>query len=491
MSSTLTPRRSAALAGLALVASLITPSAAQAAPADTPSTSTNAAEVGAGYLIRQLTAQSDGTYLTSWGYPDYGLTIDAVLALTAAGVGKDTAAAATDHVAANVGAYTSYDTDVYSGSVAKAAFLAQVQGRDATSFGGKDLITTLLSLKAENGRFMDKVSNPAYEYSNTFGQSFAILALARAGRLPADAVTFLAGEQCGDGGFPMYAEGANRAAGSPCVSDPDATSMAVQALIAANGVGDPAAARGLDSLAAAQGSNGGVGSTGEQSAANGNSTGLAGQAFLGGGRAANARSANTFLSGLAYDCSFPAALRGGIAYDAAARQTQVAAGAAAAPADVDRRSTAQAVLSLAGTPLYALTNSGALAVAPVLQCTDPSPTSSPTTTTSTSSPTTTPTSTPSVSPTMPTHTPTVAPTNTSTVTTAPTTAPTSPTVAPSTTTSAVVVPVSSPSVTTSTPGPGTLPFTGSESLRLVLLGTALLLLGSIAVVVTRRRGSHS
>jgi hypothetical protein len=494
--------RGPALAGLVLAASVITPSSAlaaappRAAAADTVTPSTGAAEVAAGYLIRQLNAPADGAYLTSYGYPDYGLTVDAVLALTAAGVGKDTATAATDYVAANLGSYMSYDTDIYSGSVAKAAFLAEVQGRDATVFGGKDLIATLHSLKDANGQFKDKVTNPAYEYSNTFGQSFAVLALKRAGQLPADAVSFLEAQQCTDGGFPMYAEGNNRPAGSPCVSDADATAMAVQALIAANGVGDPVVAKGLQSLANAQGSTGGLGSTGAQAGANGNSTGLAGQAFLAGGRTANARAAVSFLDGLAYGCDLPAALRGGIAYDADAYRAQVSAGASATPADVDRRSTAQATLALAGTPLFALTSAGAVATAPTLQCatTTPTATATPTgtatpTATSTQAATATPTATATTTATStPTRTP--RPTATATGTATPTVAPTS--AAPSPTSTAVAP------VATSTPAPPTpgttnpsLPFTGSESLRLVALGLTLLVAGTAAVIAVRRRGTHA
>ncbi|MCA1481455.1 hypothetical protein, partial [Bradyrhizobium sp. NBAIM08] len=124
--------------------------------------------------------------------------------------------------------------------------------------------------------------------------------------------------------------------------------MAVQALIAVNGTGDADAAQGLDYLAARQSASGGVGGGGPTSPVNANSTGLAGQAFLAGGRAAQARLANQFLGGLQYDCTFPVALRGGVAYDGTAFAAQRAAGPGATTVDQDRRSTTQAVLSLSG-----------------------------------------------------------------------------------------------------------------------------------------------
>ena len=163
----------------------------------------------------------------------------------------------------------------------------------------------------------------------------------------------------------------------------------VQALLATGGAGDPDADQGLDYLAGIQGSDGGVGGAGPTAAHNANSTGLAGQAFLAGGRSAQARAAQGYLRGLQYGCTYPAAFRGGIAYDRAAFTAAAAKGATVQ--DQDRRATSQALLALAGTPLYAVSATGADATAPDLACAAPtSTTTSPTTTSSSPSSSTSP-----------------------------------------------------------------------------------------------------
>jgi hypothetical protein len=398
--------------------------------------------------VRELAA-TDYTLATVFegqSYPQYGLVADAVLALDAAGVGQEAAAAATAVLARDVAKYVSYDDgdpdtpeEIYAGAVAKLLNVAVAQGVDPSSFGGYDLVTTLRGLEADNGRFSDK--STFGDYSNTFGQSLALIGLTRAGApVSGQARTFLLAQQCDDGGFRL------EPAASTCESDPDATAMAVQGLLAVGGA-TPQVGRGLDHLASIQTSSGGVGGSGPTSGVNANSTGLAGQAFLAGGRAAPSRTAVSYLRTLQYGCALPRGLRGGVAYDRAAFDAQVAEGAGAAPSDQDRRSTAQALLALAGTPLASVTASGAQATAPVLVCAVASPTPTPT---------------------------------------------------PSTTVDATSPPTSGPGDDVAGgddpaddngagDSGGPLAATGIEPLMPVLLGFLLVLLGTVAVVATRRR----
>ncbi len=413
-------------------------------------TSPSPEEAAAGYLARELAAGGHHFSVTFDGtaYADYGVTADAVLALDAAGAGQTEAAATTRYLADNVVMYTGFGdpTEISAGSVAKLLNVSLAQGVDPTAFGGYDLLGTLRSLEQPTGQFRDVSKYPkgdgSYgDYSNVFGQSFALMGLERAGTDPSAAsVTFLAAQQCADGGFRLDF------GVTPCASDPDATAMAVQALIAVNGSGDARAARGLDYLGSRQQASGGVGGAGPTASVNANSTGLAGQAFLAGGRGAQARRANAYLTGLQYDCGFPSGLRGGVAYDAAAYAAQNAAGAGAGTADQDRRSTTQAALALAGTPLYAVTSAGAVAGAPTVVCAAPTTTAPPTTTTTTTSATST---------------------TTASGTTFPTTAAASP--------------------TTEEP----LASTGSETLPLAAFALALLAGGSALVLLSRRRGTHA
>jgi hypothetical protein len=426
------------------------------AAAALPETSTDPTLVAAGFLQRELAA--GGHHLSqSFGgtdYPDYGLTLDAILALDAAGAGQTEAAAATQYVADHVTEYIGPafgPGELYAGATAKSLLAALAQGVDPAAFGGVDLLSSLESLEAGTGRFSDQ---SAYgDYSNVIGQSLAVLSLHRAAAGPdAAAVTFLRAQQCTDGGFRLALDG------EACASDPDATAFAIQALVGVAGSSDADVQQALDYLASRQQPDGGVGGAGPTAATNANSTGLAGQAFLAGGRSANARAAAGFLTALQYDCAYTATLRGGIAYDGTAFTAQRAAGSA--PADQDRRATAQAILALAGTPLTVVTGTGADASAPDLAC---SSTSSPTSSTR-----------PATNP----------PTRTSTD---------NPAGAGSAADPADPANPADPAdrADPASPLPGALAFTGSEVSALVLLAVLLLAAGAVALVLARRRGAHA
>ncbi|GAB3594979.1 hypothetical protein GCM10027446_19590 [Angustibacter peucedani] len=419
-----------------------------------PGTSTDPAEVAGGYLARQLAA-SGGHFFTEFGgvqYPDYGLTLDAVLALDASGVGQDAASTATQYVADHVRSYISgidYGGagERYVGPIAKTLNAAVAQQVDPAAFGGVDLVAELEALEQPSGRFQDTFDPmvSGADYSNTFGQSFAVLGLERAGAgASAQAVAFLELQQCPAGGFRLT-EGA-AACADDTTADPDSTSLALQALIAAKGTGAASVVKGLTWLAGRQGSDGGFGGGTTTEAENANSTGLAGQALLAGGRTAQARKAVAYVKGLQYGCGFPAALRGGIAYNQDSYDAQDAKNGAATPDDQDRRSTAQAALAVAGTPLGVVTAVGADANAPTLACAA--------STTTTTSPSTTTSSTG-----------------------------TSAGGSGTGTTSQEAAPAVDPAS-------GELAMTGAEVLPVALTGLGLVLLGTAAVVLARRRTSR-
>jgi hypothetical protein len=413
-----------------------------------PATSTDPVLVGANYLEEQLRAGGHHFSVDVAGtlYPDYGVTADAVLALDAAGTGQTEATAATAYLAANVGNYASYDDgdpdtvdDIYAGSVAKLLNVAIAQGVDPEAFGGWDLVATLEARENGQGRFVDQ--SPFGDYSNTFGQSFALIGLSRArGSVTTAARSYLVAQQCPGGGFALTMTDAG--CSSDANADPDATAMAVQALLVTGGA-SAAASDGLDYLADLQDADGAIGGAGPTAAPNANSTGLAGQAFLAGGRTAQARAAVGYLTDLQYGCALPAVVRGAVAYDQAAYDAKVGDGSSATPSDQDRRATTQALLALAGVPLGSVTGSGSDAEAPALAC-------------ATATPTTTPTS------------------STDPTTTAPAGA------------------GGTPSVTPVAAAPaGALAQTGADPLLPVLLGLALVLVGGVAVVASRRRGAHA
>ncbi|GAA4446485.1 hypothetical protein GCM10023148_53030 [Actinokineospora soli] len=341
-------------AGFAIALAVVVGSAPVAAAQDAP----DPAEVAAGWLARQLV---DGDHMTTefdgTAYPDHGLTADVVLALDAAGVAQESAAAATAWLAANTTAYLGDGTtSAYAGAHAKLALVAQAQGEDPTDFGGVDLIARLTSLQAESGRFSDK--SEYGDYSNGITQSLAVLALTRDGGAPDKAVDYLLSAACPDGGFPLLLEQ------TTCVSDVDTTGYAVQALVAAG----EDATKALDWLEGKQQADGGFGGSDPTPGVNANSTGLAATALTVGDRDPSA--AIAYLLKRQVDCGGATATRGAIAYDTAGFDAATAA-----------RATTQAIPGLTGVSLADVTNDGAAPTAPTLTCTAPPVTTTTTTTT--------------------------------------------------------------------------------------------------------------
>jgi hypothetical protein len=307
----------------------------------------NKADAAAGWLARQLV---DGERFESeFGgekFPNQGGTIDAIFAFAAARASDTNAEKAITWLAKPeiTTGYLGTGTESYAGPHAKLLLATQVLHKNGTSFGGVNVEAGLRARLTPSGRFSDR--SDFGDFSNAFTQSLALIALDRtSGGAPASSVTFLAGTQCADGGFPQdFGQ-------TPCVSDVDSTSMVVQALRATGD--DTNAGEGTTWLAGRQNPDGGF-SLGT-AASNANSTGLAAQT-LAGHRPVAAVKARQFLRSLQQGCSAPVANRGAISYDATGFD------AATAP-----RATAQAVLGLTGVK-FANLNGGGKPQAPTLAC---------------------------------------------------------------------------------------------------------------------------
>lgn len=166
---------------------------------------------------------------------------------------------------------------------------------------------------------------------------------------------FLRAQQCADGGFRLYPQA------EPCASNPDATGIAVQALVAAAGPADTDVTEATAYLAGLMDSNGGIGGEPPTDGVNANSTGLAAGAFAAAGDTANAAKARSFLASLHLGCTAPEELRGAIAYDAAALArpelgTQL------------RMATGQAAVGLAGQSYVTVSAAGNAADPVQLDC---------------------------------------------------------------------------------------------------------------------------
>ncbi|GAB3158828.1 hypothetical protein GCM10027290_62710 [Micromonospora sonneratiae] len=332
-----------------VVAALTVATGATAATTSSPPT-VDRSRAAAGWLARQLVdGERFEVVFDGVAYPDQGLTLDAVFAFAAARTADDRGAAALAWVSRpeiRDGYVGDGTTEAYAGATAKLTLAVQVRGGDPTSVNGVDLVARLRTLEAPTGRFTDR--SAWGDYSNTFSQSFAILALARTpDGVPGTAASYLAETRCADGGYPLLPE-------QPvCQSDVDATALAVQALRAAGRTADAAA--GVHWLVSAQATDGSFrNGTG---VANANSTGLAAQALHVGGQPLAWLRARTYLVGLQVGCAGGTADRGAVDYDGGAFDPGTAP-----------RATAQAVLGLTGTGYASLTAADASPAVPVLAC---------------------------------------------------------------------------------------------------------------------------
>jgi LPXTG-motif cell wall-anchored protein len=228
-----------ATAGTPTGRSTRSPEAVTLTPAAVP-TGTAVARAAA-YLVAQL---KDGDHVVGAFGPDLGQTADVVLALSSTTSQAAARDAAASYLAAHVDDYVHGAAFAdgspgsekkganYAGPTGKAIVAALAAGQDPRAFGGFDLVDELQGLMVTSGtkagRFAD--DSAFGDFSNPVGQAFDIIALKRAaGDVPDAAVAALLTAQCADGGF----TDAYPASVKACISNPDSTGLALQALVAA------------------------------------------------------------------------------------------------------------------------------------------------------------------------------------------------------------------------------------------------------------------
>ena len=243
------------LPAVMLAATLMgSPASAAPYPGD-PAPVLDAAEDGADYLVSQL---ADGNHLITsytyegveYSYADQGLTADAVVALLAQGDHPAQVTAMTTWLATQVNAYADPNPTIpaggnpayfgpYSGALAKLALVASSTGGNPHSFGGFDLLGIITSrvCTGPDAAGTCTAAGDFYQAFSSISQSLGILAL-QASPVASDHLTVdsapvvrLRQLQCDDGGFTS----ALIAEGEACVSSPDATGFAIQALAAVPG----------------------------------------------------------------------------------------------------------------------------------------------------------------------------------------------------------------------------------------------------------------
>jgi hypothetical protein len=205
------------------------------------------------FLVEQQRA--DGSF--GAGGPADGVA-EAVASLVAAGVAGPPVARGIAYVRAH-GPARAGEKAAYAGRIALGLVAA---GRDPRAFGGTDYVAAI-----EAG--YDRITG-SYDDS-LYGNSLAALGLIAAGEaLPERALTYIAANQCRDGGF-------SHQKGCLEPGDVDTTAMTICVLARAEPGGSPIA-RARDWLWAAANDDGGFG-LGANDPTNANSTGLALSAF--------------------------------------------------------------------------------------------------------------------------------------------------------------------------------------------------------------------
>lgn len=331
--------------------------------------------VGADWLAGQLT---NGLMHNPnfGGFDDYGLSIDAGLALDAVGGHASDVQAISTALAGAIGSYVTGDDfgdtpSSYAGATAKAAVFAAAAGDDPTAYGGLDLVTRLEDRVASAapiaGRIED-LSTFGTDYANVIGQAFAVNALdAASSTKAADALAYLLEQQCSAGYFRLYMTEDKSASDQTCEGgrasgasdpDPDVTSTAIRMLLPQIDT-SPAAARAIGKAEAwllghqhADGSfGGGTSTTGD----NANSTGLAAWSLGALGDTDAAEAAAVWVRQHQADelssCSNAlSGQTGAIGYDSAAVASGRTSGITDTTSDQWRRATAQGLPALAYAP---------------------------------------------------------------------------------------------------------------------------------------------
>lgn len=368
--SSLSPllRRSVCLVAapvLTLGALAATPAPSYAAADPTP------VDNGAAWLAGELT---DGLmHNDQFDFDDLGLTVDTGLALSYLDRAEPVSTIA-GAIAPVVADYYSYyvaegKTHVAAGSLAKAAVFADAAGKDASDFGGRDLAAELADRVSTDEASAGRISDVFFpeepfesDFSNTIGQSFAVLALDNAENgASSSAANFLIAQQCAEG---FFRTGLGADLADTCDSDEAAsasTDTTALALLNLDGLGvfstgvDDAKSAAVAWLLETQAADGSWGGEAPTAASNANSTGLAGWALGVVGETEAAAKAATWLRARQADDFGPCTTgltvaSGAIAYDDAALAAGRSEGIEVSSQDQFRRASAQALPALQWAP---------------------------------------------------------------------------------------------------------------------------------------------
>ncbi len=258
-----------------------TPTPTTTTPGPTTPAGPGRADLASQWLLSRA-LQPDGTYdLQSFGF-NPGLMIDMLFALVAEDPEHAAIPGLWAAIEKQIPEWVDFTADngtryVDGPSAAKAMLAAEAVRDDIHDVGGLDVAKTLESKIDDDGKVLDYGDAPAYG----FGQTLAVLALARADALDTEVLDAMLAQQCPSGGFRL-SHGA-----AACADDKDsgvdATAMGLQAMLAAERSGVDVTGthltRAVGYLTSAVKPSGGWANDAFTTTVNTNSTGLAVQAL--------------------------------------------------------------------------------------------------------------------------------------------------------------------------------------------------------------------
>jgi hypothetical protein len=272
----------AAAASAAFALALGTPALA-APPTSDPDI---AADLGAGWLSREVTSEGFIPSPTDATQPDYANTANAVLAFAAAGVAENQAEAALGYLEAHVDEAVQAGESDAPGPLATLILAVDALGDDPRNFGGEDLVARLLATQQADGPDAGLFGSQDPTFDGAYRQGLALMALVAVGENNDAGEQWLIEQQCEDGGWTAYRAETTVPCPPPSPStftgpDSNSTAVALSGLAAA---GAEPAQDVVEFLESTQGADGGwayIPATDQQS--DPNSTALVIQALFAAG----------------------------------------------------------------------------------------------------------------------------------------------------------------------------------------------------------------
>ena len=171
--------------------------------------------------------------------------------------------AALGFMAGHVGPYVTVEGSDGPGQLALLILDAHTLGADPSDFGGTNLVGRLLATERTTGPDAGLFGAQDPGFDGAYRQGLALAALAAAGTAaPPASVSWLAAQQCPDGGWTSYQSVDNPCTGDPAAyegPDTNSTSLALEGLAAQHALSPSAAVAATNFLAGAEDPDGGFG----------------------------------------------------------------------------------------------------------------------------------------------------------------------------------------------------------------------------------------